>query len=62
MQYWYRNNPKLNRKQLLQFSQKQGMAIIISSLAKKYNYISRNNCSIIFKKLLAEQLRLSREI
>ena len=62
MKYLYWNNPKLNRKQLLQFIQKQGMAIIISSLPKKYNYISRNNCSIIFKKLLAEQLRLSREI
>jgi hypothetical protein len=43
MKYLYWNNPKLNRKQLLQFIQKQGMAIIISSLAKKYNYISRNN-------------------
>jgi len=62
MKYWYRNNPKLNRKQLLQFSQKQGMAKIILSLAKKYNYISRNICGIISKKLLAEQLRLSGEI
>jgi hypothetical protein len=50
MKYLYWNNPKLNRKQLLLLSQKQGMAIIVSSLAKKYNYISRNNCVFISKK------------
>jgi hypothetical protein len=49
MKYLYWNNPKLNRKQLLLLSQKQGMAIIVSSLAKKI-YVSRNNCGFISKK------------